>query len=67
MLIALISFIFGFIIVILPLIIALVDILRNEFTDSNKIVWLLVVILVPFLGYILYFFIGTKQKIKSTQ
>lgn len=67
MLIALISFIFVFIIVLLPLIIALVDILRNEFTDSNKIVWLLVVILVPFLGYILYFFIGTKQKIKSTQ
>ncbi|GGE30065.1 PLDc N-terminal domain-containing protein [Psychroflexus planctonicus] len=48
---------------ILPSIIALVDILRNEFTSNNKLVWVLVVLLGNFLGAILYFFIGRKQKL----
>jgi hypothetical protein len=48
---------------LLPLI-ALIDILRNEFTGSNKLIWVLVVLLFPFLGPILYFIIGTNQKIK---
>ena len=51
-------------ILLLPWIIALVDILRSEFTGSNKIVWLLVVIFLPVIGFLLYFLIGTKQKIK---
>ena len=42
---------------------ALVDILKSEFTGSNKLIWVLVVILLPLLGSILYFAIGTKQKI----
>lgn len=41
---------------------ALTDILKNEFTNSNKIVWLLVVFFIPILGFVLYFFIGRKQK-----
>lgn len=45
--------------------IAFVDILRSEFTGSNKIVWLIAVILVPFIGPIAYFFIGRKQKVKK--
>ncbi|MFZ3123272.1 MAG: PLD nuclease N-terminal domain-containing protein [Thermodesulfovibrionales bacterium] len=45
------------------MLIAFVDILRNEFTGSNKIVWLIAVILVPFIGPIAYFFIGRKQKV----
>lgn len=45
--------------------IAFVDILRSEFTCSNKIVWLIAVILVPFVGPIAYFFIGRKQKVKK--
>jgi hypothetical protein len=48
---------------LLPLI-ALIDILRNEFTGSNKLIWVLVVLLFPFLGPILYFIIGMNQKIK---
>lgn len=43
-------------------ILSLVDILRNEFTDNNKIVWLLVVVFIPLFGVIAYHFIGTKQK-----
>ena len=40
---------------------ALIDILKNEFSGSNKIIWLLLVIFVP-ISFILYFIIGTKQK-----
>jgi len=44
---------------------ALVDILKNEFTGSNKLIWLLAVIMVPMLGMILYWFIGREQKIRG--
>ena len=47
------------------MLIAFVDILRSEFTGSNKIVWLIAVILVPVIGPIAYFFIGRKQKVKK--
>jgi len=47
------------------MLIAFVDILKSEFTGSNKIVWLLAVILVPLVGPIAYFFIGRKQKVKG--
>lgn len=53
--------------VLLPIIlalIALIDILRNEFTGSNKIIWVIIVIILPILGMILYFSIGIKQKVK---
>jgi membrane protein DedA with SNARE-associated domain len=52
--------------VLLPTIIALIDIVRNEFSGNNKIVWLLVVLLGNFLGAILYFIIGRKQKLPKT-
>jgi len=44
--------------------ICLIDILRNEFTGHNKIIWLVVVLFLPLLGAALYFFIGTDQKIR---
>ena len=50
---------------ILPTIIALVDILKSEFNENNKIVWLLVILFMNFFGAILYFLIGRKQKIKK--
>ena len=40
----------------------LIDILRSEFTGTNKIVWLIAVILLPLLGAVLYWFIGREQK-----
>jgi hypothetical protein len=40
-----------------------IDILRNEFTGSNKIVWLLLALLIPALGALLYFFLGRKQRV----
>ena len=42
---------------------ALIDILKNEFIGPNKLVWLLLVILLPLIGVICYYFIGTKQKL----
>lgn len=52
-----------FVIGSIPSLIALIDILRSEFTGSNKLVWLLVVFLFPFVGAIAYLAIGRKQKI----
>ena len=45
-------------------ILALVDILKSEFSGNNKIVWVLVVLFFNLIGAILYFTIGRKQKIK---
>jgi heme/copper-type cytochrome/quinol oxidase subunit 2 len=44
----------------------IVDILKNEFTGYNKIIWFLVVIILPVLGIILYTFIGQNQKTTSS-
>lgn len=52
--------------VFIPSIIALIDIVKNEFPGNNKIVWLLVVLLGHFLGALLYFIIGRKQKLSAT-
>lgn len=44
-------------------VVALVDIIRSEFSGNNKIIWILVVLLLPLLGAILYFLVGRKQKV----
>lgn len=44
-------------------IVALVDILRNTFKGSDKIIWVGIVIFLSIAGSILYFIIGSKQKI----
>ncbi len=51
------------IIILLPLI-ALIDILTHEFTGTNKLIWVIIVIFFPIMGAILYFLIGTRQKIR---
>ena len=57
-----------FIFILLPSIfwiIALIDILKSDFRDTNgKIIWALVVIFLPIIGSILYFLIGRSQKIQ---
>jgi len=56
------------VILLLPLaiflfwLIALIDILKNEFTDSNKLIWVLVVTFIPFIGPLLYYFMGDDHK-----
>ena len=45
------------------IVIALVSALRSNFSDTTtKLIWVLVIILLPFFGPILYFIIGRKQR-----
>lgn len=41
----------------------LIDILKSEFTGNNKLIWLIIYFILPFVGVLLYFLIGRKQKI----
>jgi DMSO reductase anchor subunit len=45
-------------------IIALIDILRSEFKGNDKIIWVILVLFFNLIGTLLYFIIGTKQKIR---
>ena len=54
----------GLFLFVLP-VIALVDIIRNEFTGNNKLIWVLIVIFFNILGSILYFLMGKNQKIEK--
>lgn len=45
-------------------VIALIDILKAQFNGYDKLIWVLVVILLPVVGAILYFLIGKKQKLQ---
>jgi len=57
--------------VIIPLavigawVVALVDILRSNFEGNEKLLWVLLIIFLPFLGTILYFIIGRNKKVKD--
>lgn len=43
---------------------ALIDILKSEFEPhQNKVIWVIVVILLPVLGSILYWIIGRGQRV----
>ena len=48
---------------ILFLIIASIDIAKSKFEGNQKIFWLLLCLFVPF-GWLIYFLIGRKQRIK---
>lgn len=43
---------------------ALVDILRSRFKKAEaKLIWLLVITLIPVIGVLLYIFLGREQKV----
>jgi hypothetical protein len=44
---------------------ALISIVKNQFEGYDKIVWVLIVLLLPFLGAILYFAIGRQRRLQS--
>jgi predicted permease len=53
----------GLLLLILP-IVAIIDVLISNFkTSTDKLIWFLVVFLLPILGSILYYTIGKKQQI----
>jgi hypothetical protein len=47
--------------------IALIDILKSEFTGSNKIIWLLVMLFVPPIGLLAYHVFGKNQKVSMQE
>ena len=51
------------IMIVLP-IIALIDILRNQFKGNDKLIWVIVIVFIPLIGSILYLAIGKNQKIR---
>ena len=51
-----------FLIPILPLI----DVIRNDFTKNNKIIWALLILFTGLLGTLLYLMFGIQRKIKTT-
>lgn len=51
-------------ILLLP-VLALISILKNEFPNNEKLIWVLVAILLPIFGSILYFIIGRPKRLKK--
>lgn len=47
-------------------ILALISILKNDFPNNEKLIWVLVALLLPFFGSILYFIIGRPKRLKKT-
>lgn len=44
---------------------AIIDLFRREFKDqSNKIIWALIILLIPFFGPVSYFLFGRKGGVK---
>lgn len=52
---------------IIPTIIALIDILRNEFSGNNKLIWFLVVLFLNIIGAFLYLLIGRQHKLPKNK
>jgi hypothetical protein len=45
---------------------ALIDTLRSDFTNSSsKLIWILLIIILPVLGAIIYLIVGRQQKEKT--
>jgi len=57
----LITTLFVLFIILLPLF-ALISALVSDFPGNEKILWVLLIIFLPFLGSVLYFLIGTGQR-----
>jgi hypothetical protein len=45
-------------------VLAIIEIVRSEFVDKDeRLIWLLLVIVVPFIGTLLYVMIGRKKRL----
>ena len=42
-------------------IIAIVDVLKSSMDTGKKALWIILIFVLPFLGMLIYFFIGKKQ------
>ena len=58
--------ILGLIMVVLAMllpVLALIDILKSRFEGNNKLIWVIIVLCLNFLGFILCIAIGRKQRV----
>lgn len=46
-------------------IICLISILRNKFKNQDKLIWVIIVIFLPFIGPLLYLIMGKNQRITT--
>ncbi len=46
-------------------IVCLISILKNDFKNNDKLIWVIVVIFVPILGSILYLLVGRKSRLQN--
>ena len=53
----------GLLILLFPLL-ALISVLKNDFPGNDKIIWVLVIIFLPFFGSLSYFMVGRGRQIK---
>ena len=60
--ILLLLFIFGGLLV-LP-VVALVEVIKSKFPENLQIIWVLVILLLPLIGSIIYFAVGRNQRIQ---
>jgi hypothetical protein len=49
----------------LLMLIALIDIVKSNFKGNDKLIWVLVVIFLHWIGALLYFIISRKQKLQD--
>ncbi|MBN2065951.1 MAG: PLDc_N domain-containing protein, partial [Candidatus Thermoplasmatota archaeon] len=42
-------------------ILAIIEVLKSSKDTGNKILWIIIILLLPVVGLILYFFIGRKK------
>lgn len=48
-------------------VIAIIDIVSSEFKGFDKIMWVLIVLFLPFAGALVYLAIGRKQKLRPDE
>ena len=53
----------GSLLVLLFPLLALISVLKNNFSENDKIIWVLGIIFLPFFGSILYFAVGRSKKL----
>ncbi|MBE0655572.1 MAG: PLDc N-terminal domain-containing protein [Bacteroidales bacterium] len=53
---------FGMLLLILLPIFAIIDLIRSRIRDNDKVIWIIIIIIIPILGSILYFAIGKSQR-----
>ena len=52
--------ILGLVVLVLD-IIAIIDVLKSSMATGKKILWIILILVLPFVGMVLYFLIGKKQ------